>query len=219
MPAFRTVAALAAALAIPLTACGTGGVAAPAPSAVASSDSAVPSVGESATSATDSTIGDDTTGESSGPAGTPVSTADPAPAAGSCLTGDSPEVQRAMGALSYRYGWQVDSVGSKPYPDCLGLQWVLLSTPGGTASSPYQVMFFHDNTFVSTANTFDTSYTSIVGESANSVQVQYRWLQGDEPSCCPQGGPVTITYTWDEAAGAVGQDPPLPEAMVDSYSR
>ena len=137
----------------------------------------------------------------------------------SCLTADSPAVLDAAASLAPPNGrdyWAIEAVGQKPFPGCQVLQWVLLTTPGGTASSGYHVMFFHGNQFVSTANTFATAYTQVVGETDNSVSVQYRWLNDEDASCCPQGGPIVVTYTWD--GSAIAQDPPLPDEMVDSYS-
>lgn len=172
---------------------------------------------DTATSTTDPTIA---TSQTDSPATEPSEISDPPADDSTCLTADSPAVLDAAAALAPPNGrdqWVIDAVGGKPFPGCLALQWVLLSTPGGTASSGYHVMFFHDNQFVSTANTFATAYTQVVDETDNSVSVQYRWLEDSDASCCPQGGPIVVTYTWD--GDAVAQDPPLPDEMVDSYSR
>ncbi len=91
----------------------------------------------------------------------------------------------------------------------------MAETPGGTASSPSHVLFFHDDTYLGTATSDSYSYTRVVGAGGSTVSVQYRWLAPEDANCCPSGGPAVIDYTWDGSQVVMGQ--PLPQEMLDSY--
>ncbi|MFD4367263.1 LppP/LprE family lipoprotein [Rhodococcus sp. NPDC058521] len=141
------------------------------------------------------------------------------PEAGSCLDVNSQVVGAAFSSLSpspRNDGWVAGESSDAPAGNCPGLEYVLAETPGGTASSPTQVLFFHDNTYLGTATSEAYSYTTIAGSSDNSVSVNYRWLENTDASCCPSGGPATITYTWD--GSQVVMEQPLPQEMLDAYA-
>lgn len=134
-----------------------------------------------------------------------------------CLDPDSQVVEAALVALSPSPGggWVAGRSSDAPADTCPDLEFVLAETPGGTVSSPTQVLFFHDNTYLGTATSEAYAYTTVSAANENSVSVDYRWLAPADANCCPSGGPSTITYTWDGTRVVMGQ--PLPQEMLDSY--
>ncbi|WP_195090972.1 LppP/LprE family lipoprotein [Nocardia beijingensis] len=115
----------------------------------------------------------------------------------------------APGGASY----VVDSATDAPDGACPDLLWVLAATPGGTASSPWHVLFFGHDGYLGTATAKATSYTQVVGSSARAVQVQYRWLEGRDANCCPSGGPVVITFTLGGDGRTVTPSPAIPDQV------
>ncbi len=99
--------------------------------------------------------------------------------------------------------------------NCPALLWATAETPGGTVSSPTQVLFFHDGTYLGTATAESYAYTQVVGSTDDSVSVEYRWLGEQDANCCPSGGPAVVTYSWD--GSRVVMEQPLPQEMLDSY--
>ncbi|WP_405496102.1 LppP/LprE family lipoprotein [Nocardia sp. NBC_00511] len=117
---------------------------------------------------------------------------------GKCVDLKSQVVTAALGKLGGNVndaGFYADSGTDAAIGSCPALMWVLAGTPHGTASSPWQVMLFNNKGFLGTATKNWTSYTSIVGSTDRAVQIQYRWLANQDPSCCPSGGPVVVTLT------------------------
>ncbi|NKY89517.1 LppP/LprE family lipoprotein [Nocardia veterana] len=122
---------------------------------------------------------------------------------GYCLDINSEVVAHAVATLGTAPGgdpWQPQAGTEATTGHCPALLWMTAQTPRGTASSPEHVLFFHDNTYLGTAAAKPTAFTSVTGSTDTSVTVQYRWIAGDEPNCCPAGGPVTVTYTWNGTA-------------------
>ncbi|WP_306356061.1 MULTISPECIES: LppP/LprE family lipoprotein [unclassified Nocardia] len=154
----------------------------------------------------------------------PVTTSPPAdglPAtagSGLCLDPGSDAVTAAIASLG-------PSVGGDPYTfdssipaavgECPDLLWAMATTPGGTASSPYHVLFFNHDGYLGTATSKATSYTSVVGSSDRAVQVQYRWLKGDDANCCPSGGPAVITFTLGSDGATVTPNPSIPDEVAN----
>ncbi|QLY29754.1 LppP/LprE family lipoprotein [Nocardia huaxiensis] len=75
---------------------------------------------------------------------------------------------------------------------------------------PYtHVLFFADGKYLGTATSEPYAYTHVAGKTANTVSVEYRWVQGDDALCCPSGGPSTVTFTLSGGkVQANGQFPP-----------
>ncbi|MGY2061281.1 LppP/LprE family lipoprotein, partial [Nocardia gipuzkoensis] len=48
-----------------------------------------------------------------------------------------------------------------------------------------------------------------------AVQVKYRWLAGNDASCCPSGGPVVVTYTLGSDDHTVTPDRDIPREVTD----
>ncbi|MFC8531647.1 LppP/LprE family lipoprotein [Nocardia sp. NPDC057227] len=107
-----------------------------------------------------------------------------------------------------------DGVSDNPLGQCPQLLWARV-TAGGSASSPSHILFFDHTGYLGTATQRETSYASVNGATDTTVQVQYRWLLGDEPFCCPQGGPVTITFTLN--GRTVTPDRQVPSEVTDPF--
>lgn len=138
---------------------------------------------------------------------------------GPCMDPSSPAATSALASLGATApggnGWIAGAYDESVAP-CPQLVWLMAETPGGTASSPSHVLFFHDGTYLGTATSDAYAYTQVVGANGNTVSVQYRWLEADDANCCPSGGPAVIDYVWDSG---VVMTQPLPQEMLDSYGR
>ncbi len=137
---------------------------------------------------------------------------------GLCLDPGSDVVSGAITSLGPSVGgdpYRIDSATDAPVGSCPELLWVLATTPGGTASSPYHVLFFNHDGYLGTATSKATSYTSVVGSSDRAAQVRYRWLTGDDANCCPSGGPVVITYTLGSDGRTVTPNPSIPDEVAN----
>ncbi|MET9490539.1 LppP/LprE family lipoprotein [Nocardia sp. NPDC006630] len=140
---------------------------------------------------------------------------------GKCVDLTSGVVTAALGRLGANVGgdgFYADSGTDAAVGSCPSLLWVLAGTPHGTASSPWQVMLFNHAGYLGTATKNSTAYTTVVGSSDRSVQVQYRWLAGQDASCCPSGGPVTVTLTLGSDNHTVTPDRDFPTQATDPNS-
>ncbi|WP_370181192.1 LppP/LprE family lipoprotein [Rhodococcus wratislaviensis] len=138
--------------------------------------------------------------------------------AGLCLDLDSALVTDAFASLGTAPGgdpWVPGTGSDAAGENCPALLWATAETPGGTVSSPTQVLFFHDGTYRGTATAESYAYTQVVGSTDDSVSVEYRWLGEQDANCCPSGGPAVVTYSWD--GSRVVMEQPLPQEMLDSY--
>ncbi len=114
-----------------------------------------------------------------------------------CLGLDSTRVVDAVASLpEYFPGepWIATKIGD----ECAPFTWVRADT-GGTASSPTHILFFagHNYDYLGTATLEPTAFTSVVGQTADTVTVDYRWPLANDANANPTGGPVTIDYRWD----------------------
>ncbi|MFG3619903.1 LppP/LprE family lipoprotein [Nocardia sp. NPDC047654] len=135
---------------------------------------------------------------------------------GRCVDPGSSVVADAMTSLGPAPGgtpYVVDTVTDASAGACPELLWVLAATPGGTASSPWHVLFFDHDGYLGTATAKATSYTTVVGSGDRDVRVQYRWLEGRDANCCPSGGPVVITFTLARDDRTVTPSPAIPDQV------
>ncbi|MEV6769317.1 LppP/LprE family lipoprotein [Nocardia sp. NPDC051030] len=123
-----------------------------------------------------------------------------------------------LGANVGGEGFYADSGTEAAVGSCPSLLWVLAGTPHGTASSPWHVMLFNHAGYLGTATKNSTSYTTVVGSSDRSVRVQYRWLAGQDASCCPSGGPVVVTLSLGSDNRTVTPDRDFPTQATDPTS-
>ncbi|MFI5775706.1 LppP/LprE family lipoprotein [Nocardia sp. NPDC051570] len=137
---------------------------------------------------------------------------------GACVDLKSPVVTAAINSLGPGVGgdgYYADSGTDASVGSCPDLLWVLAGTPRGTASSPWHVLLFNHAGYLGTATKNATSYTSVVGSTARSVAVQYRWLTGNDANCCPQGGPLVVTLTLGADGRTVTPDRDFPKEVTD----
>ncbi|MBJ7289777.1 LppP/LprE family lipoprotein [Williamsia sp.] len=180
-----TTALLGLGVAAMLAACGSDTPAAQTPT-VTSTITAAPT----SSPATTSDPSDDT--EKSTPTVDPVAT----PATPDCATPDvAGDIGRIAGPLRNTRGayWvQGESGGTR----CPGLSWVSLDTNGATASSPMQLLIYHNGYFQGTGIKCNAGYQTVLASTPDSIQVRYRYLQGDDISARPSGS-ATVTFRWN----------------------
>ncbi|MEU1210130.1 LppP/LprE family lipoprotein [Nocardia sp. NPDC005825] len=155
--------------------------------------------------------------QSQGNSRPPADTAPATAANGRCVSLTSPVVTQALGTLGGGVGgdgFYAESGTDAAVGSCPALLWVRAGTPHGTASSPWHVMLFNHDGYLGTATKRSTSYTSVVGSSDRTVQVQYRWLSGNDANCCPSGGPSVVTLTLGSDGHSVTPDRDFPAQAI-----
>ncbi|MFC9898054.1 LppP/LprE family lipoprotein [Nocardia sp. NPDC127579] len=113
---------------------------------------------------------------------------------GRCVDPESTGVQNALAGLGDR--WIAQQTSRSQPGSCAELLWVR-AVGGNSAGAPIHLLFFHDGKYLGTATSEAYAFTQVTADSADTVTVEYRWLAGDEPFADPQGGPATITYSWN----------------------
>ncbi|WP_156094940.1 LppP/LprE family lipoprotein [Nocardia lijiangensis] len=131
---------------------------------------------------------------------------------GRCIDPASAGVRTALAGLGE--GWAATQASADQPGSCGQLLWVR-AVGGNSAGAPIHVMFFHDGKYLGTATSEPYAFTHVAGSNGNSVNVGYRWLVADEPFAAPQGGPVTITYTW--TGSGVAMSDPLPKEVTQPH--
>lgn len=119
----------------------------------------------------------------------------PAPPA-QCIAMRSPVVSDAVASLPEYFDgvrWVAYEMGDP----CASFTWVSATSEGATASTPDHHLFFADGVYLGTATAEPYSFTSVTGQSSDTITVNYRWLVGEEAFAAPEGGPVSIRYQWD----------------------
>ncbi|GGK44538.1 LppP/LprE family lipoprotein [Nocardia camponoti] len=121
--------------------------------------------------------------------------------ANACVDTNSVGVQRALASLGD--GWRATRASTDTPGDCGQLLWVS-AVGGNSAGSPVHVLFFHDGKYLGTATSEPYAFTRVVASTSTVTTVEYRWLAGNEPFAAPQGGPATMTYTWNGSRVVMG---------------
>ncbi|MFE1592064.1 LppP/LprE family lipoprotein [Nocardia sp. NPDC058705] len=149
----------------------------------------------------------------------PDTTAAPAPAPannisgpGRCIDTGSTGVQNALASLPG--SWVAGQASANEPGMCGELLWVR-AIGGNSAGAPIHVLFFHDGKYLGTGTSEPYAFTTVTGSNLTSATVQYRWLAGDEPFAAPQGGPATITYSWN--GSNVVMSGPLPTEVTQPH--
>ena len=130
---------------------------------------------------------------------------------GLCLDQDSSGARAALATLPGDGTWAVEHVSEATIDDCPELLW-LTASGGNSAAAPIHVLFFHDGKYLGTATLEPYAFARVASSTDDTVAVEYKWLVGNEAFCCPQGGPVTITYTWN--GSKVVMNEPLPKEVT-----
>ncbi|MEV0027796.1 LppP/LprE family lipoprotein [Nocardia sp. NPDC050793] len=181
------------------------------PTPQAPGDTATPPAATPAPVTTPSPIATETSPQP-GPT-TPVDTK-PAPSdnisgPGRCVDPASAGVRAALAGLGE--GWVATQASANQPGSCEQLLWVR-AVGGNSAGAPIHVLFFYDGKYLGPATSEPYAFTHVAGSNGNSVSVAYRWLVADEPFAAPQGGPVTITYTW--TGSSLVMSDPLPKEVT-----
>jgi len=110
------------------------------------------------------------------------------------------------------YPWAPESAETDGYDPCADLSWIILPIEGGTASSPYQIMLFHNGSYLGTATSDDYGfYPDISRVDDATVSVTWHWPKDGE-SNVGRSGESTAQFTWDESTQSVqmnGEVPPV----------
>lgn len=106
-------------------------------------------------------------------------------------------------------GWRLVRQGDP----CATLSWALAALDGGTGSSPWTVLFFHDDTYLGTATALPYSFTDVASQTDDTVTVSYGWLREGESTSQQSGGPGFVRYTWNGSSVVMLDD--LPQEVVD----
>ncbi|WP_159372882.1 LppP/LprE family lipoprotein [Nocardia caishijiensis] len=131
---------------------------------------------------------------------------------GRCIDPGSTGVRNALARLGD--GWAASQASADAPGSCGELLWVR-AVGGNSAGAPIHIMFFHDGKYLGTATSEAYAFTYVAGANGNAVTVEYKWLVGDEPFAAPQGGPVSITYTW--TGSGVAMSGPLPSEVTQPH--
>ncbi|WP_194290769.1 LppP/LprE family lipoprotein [Nocardia aurantia] len=104
--------------------------------------------------------------------------------------------------------WVVQGASDDPIAaGCAGvLSWVALQGPG--IHPVTHVLFFTGGTYLGTATTQPYAYTTVLGKTRDTVSVQYKWPEAQDPLCCPTGSGVVIFTLNGATVTAQGQFPP-----------
>ncbi|MFF2554946.1 LppP/LprE family lipoprotein [Nocardia sp. NPDC058058] len=71
------------------------------------------------------------------------------------------------------------------------------------------ILHFTEGRYLGTSTAKPYAYTEVLGRTRDTIAVQYRWADADDPLCCPQGGPSTVTFALANCRViANGQFPP-----------
>ena len=132
---------------------------------------------------------------------------------GRCFDSNSDLAREAIASLGpdgNGGAWIPRRSSSHPVSGGCGLDWMLVNGDGfNDATYTSRVLLFAGGRFLGTVEPRELSYTSIVSDTLHSVTVSYRWIVGDDAFCCPQGGPTTVTASFDgRSITRTGEFPP-----------
>lgn len=109
--------------------------------------------------------------------------------------------------------WFAPDIGLELFDDCAALSPIVITIDGGTASSPSQIMLFHHGEYVGTAT--ETAYgfwPEAVQLDEATVEVTYRYPQGDDTNADPSGRAVA-TFAWNAETEQVDMTGELPPGL------
>jgi hypothetical protein len=130
------------------------------------------------------------------------------------LTGDEAVARWASDVPpnAENYPWAPAWAETDGYDSCADLSWIILPIEGGTVSSPYQIMLFHDGGYLGTATSEAYGFYPTVSRVDDAtISVTWHWPRKGE-SNAGASGESTAQFTWDAATGSVamsGEVPPV----------
>ncbi|MGP5931359.1 LppP/LprE family lipoprotein [Corynebacterium glyciniphilum] len=130
------------------------------------------------------------------------------------LTGDEAVARWASDVPpnAENYPWAPAWAEPDGYDSCADLSWIILPIEGGTASSPYQIMLFHDGGYLGTATSEAYGFYPTVSRVDDAtLSVTWHWPREGESSA-GASGESTAQFTWDAPTSSVsmsGEVPPV----------
>ena len=85
--------------------------------------------------------------------------------------------------------------GNTNYNTCRTLSYASLDTQGATASSPMQLLLFHNGRFLGTGIKCNAAYQTVTKTTDTAVYVNYRYLHDGDISANPTGS-VDVWFEW-----------------------
>lgn len=113
----------------------------------------------------------------------------------------------------YRPDWPWATTWASPegYDDCAALSYIVISIEGATASSPYQIMLFHNGQYLGTVTKKAFGFgPTVTRESDSLISVVFHWPKPGE-SNAERSGETYAQFAWDDQQGKVvmtGDAPP-----------
>ena len=146
---------------------------------------------------------------------TELFTATPASSTGankcSSMTGEQAVAANVAKVPRFRgWAWDPRHANVENYDSCLALSWIVLPIEGPTASSPFQLMLFHNGEYIGTATERAHGFAPKVTRVDDStIDVVWTWKRPGE-STAGATGRSTARFHWDQAADKVvmtGEEP------------
>ena len=102
--------------------------------------------------------------------------------------------------------WDVKSAPIGTYDPCAALSWIIVTVEGGTGTSPFQILLYHDGEFVGTAT--EEAYggwaeVTRLGDATIEATYSTPDPDSDDPTARVE---TPVRFTWDEAAQTVTQE-------------
>lgn len=107
--------------------------------------------------------------------------------------------------------WDAADAQASGYDPCAALSWAIVTVQGGTPSSPYAILLFHDGAYVGTATKEPYPFGPEVSRTDDAtLAVTYRYPEEGDANADPTGR-TSATLTWaDGAVSMTGDVPPTP---------
>ncbi len=104
------------------------------------------------------------------------------------------------------------------FEPCADLAWAIVPTQGGTGSSPFQIMLFHQGEYLGTATKHAYGFHPEVRRLSDSaIEVTYRWPKAGEPNASASNTAIS-TFSWNEAEQKVERTGALPSYGPTEHS-
>jgi hypothetical protein len=132
--------------------------------------------------------------------------ASPPTTSAACTKDDGPAEDAVDAAVAKLPAAQWEEIVSGHTADC-SLHWVVVGS-GYASDSPSQVLFFNRKTPIGTPTPDPRPYVTVAPTGDDTVSVQYKWRQGQDPACCPSGAATVRFKAQDGKLKALDPIPP-----------
>ena len=116
-----------------------------------------------------------------------------------CSTDGSAAITDAANRIAPPLSYKTDVPwvfgGNTNYNTCRTLSYASLDTQGATASSPMQLLLFHNGRFLGTGIKCNAAYQTVTKTTDTAVYVNYRYLNDGDVSANPTGS-VDVWFEW-----------------------